>query len=74
MKTFWLNLTVSIALMLTGFFSPPLGVIDDSVLSAVGLLLMFAVIAQIPEILKAVKDGRSVRITKGDFVAEIDKE
>lgn len=74
MKTFWLNLTVSIALMLAGFFSPPLGVIDDSVLSAVGLLLMFAVIAQIPEILKAVKDGRSVRITKGDFVAEIDKE
>lgn len=74
MKTFWLNLTVSIVLMLAGFFSPPLGVIDDSVLSAVGLLLMFAVIAQIPEILKAVKDGRSVRITKGDFVAEIDKE
>ena len=74
MKTFWLNLTVSIALMLAGFFSPPLGVIDDSVLSAVGLLLMFAVIAQIPEILKVVKDGRSVRITKGDFVAEIDKE
>ena len=68
---FYLNLTVSILLMLAGFFAPPLGVIDDSVLSAVGLLLMFYVVAQLPDVIRA---SRSVRITKGDFVAEIDKE
>ena len=67
---FYLNLTVSISLMLAGFFAPPLGVIDDSVLSAVGLLLMFAVVAKVPEVIKA---SRSVRITKGDFRAEIEK-
>lgn len=69
MKTFYLNLVVSIALIVGGFFVPPVGVIDGSVLTAVGLLLMFSVIAKVPV---AIRAGRSVRISKGDFSAEID--
>lgn len=38
---------------------------------AVGLLLLFGVVAQIPE---AIKAGRSFKVSKGDFVAEIDSE
>ena len=49
MKVFYLNLVVSIALIVGGFFVPPVGVIDGSVLTAVGLLLMFSVIEKIPE-------------------------
>ena len=68
MKVFYVNLVVSIALMVGGFFVPPLGVIDGSVLTAVGLLLMFSVIEKIPE---AIKAGKSVKISKGDFSAEV---
>lgn len=71
MKVFYLNLVVSIALIVGGFFVPPLGVIDGSVLTAVGLLLMFSVIEKIPE---AIKAGKSVKINKGDFSAEVGTE
>ena len=64
MKVFYLNLVVSI-------FVPPVGVIDGSVLTAVGLLLMFSVIAKIPE---AIKAGKIVRISKGDFTTEVGVE
>lgn len=68
MRVFYLTLTVSIALVLAGFFSPPLGVIDDSVLTAVGLLLMFAALAQVPA---ALRSGRNIKITHADISAEI---
>lgn len=71
MKIFHVLLTVSILLIVGGFFVPPIGVIDGSVLSAVGLLLMFATIDKIPE---AIKAGKSVKISKGDFSAEVGTE
>lgn len=71
MKVFYLNLVVSIALIVGGFFVPPVGVIDGSVLTAVGELLMFSVIARIPE---AIKAGKSVKIQKGDSSVEISNE
>ena len=71
MKIFHVLLTVSILLIVGGFFVPPIGVIDGSVLSAVGLLLMFATIDKIPE---AIKVGKSVKISKGDFSAEVGTE
>ena len=71
MKVFYLNLIVSIALIVGGFFVPPLGIIDGSVLTAVGLLLMFSVIAQIPKIMDAVRSGKSIKLQKGDFSAEV---
>ena len=71
MRVFYFNLFISIALIVGGFFVPPIGVIDGSVLTAVGLLLMFGVIAQIPTILNAVREGQSIKLTKGDFSAEV---
>ena len=68
MKVFYLNLVVSILLIVGGFFVPPVGVIDGSVLTAVGLLLMFSVVAKIPE---AIRAGRNIKISKGDFTAEV---
>ena len=61
----------SVLLIVGGFFCPPIGVIDGSVLSAVGLLLMFSVVDKLPEAFKA---GKSVRIQKGDFKAEVGDE
>lgn len=68
MRTFYINLIVSILLIVGGFFVPPVGVIDGSVLTAVGLLLMFSVIERIPE---AIKAGRSFKVSKGDLELEV---
>lgn len=38
---FWIAFIVSICLIVGGFFSPPLGVIDGSVLSSTGILSAF---------------------------------
>lgn len=59
---------MSIALIVEDFFVPPVGVIDGSVLTALGLLQMFSVIAKI---LEAIKAGKTVKISKGDFTVEV---
>lgn len=68
MKTFRFTFVLSVLLIVGGFFVPPLGVIDGSVFTAVGLLLMFAVIEKIPE---AIKQGRNIKLQKGDSSMEI---
>lgn len=68
MKVFHINLVVSILLIAGGFICPPIGSIDGSVLTAVGLLLLFSVVEKIPE---AITAGKSVKIKKGDFSAEV---
>ena len=44
---FWISLVISFALIVAGFIAPPMGVIDNSVLIAVGMLLGFVVVHQI---------------------------
>lgn len=69
MKIFHLNFIVSLVLIVAGFIVPPLGIIDGSVLTAIGLLLMFSIAEKIPEMAKA---GKNIRLRKGDFSAEVD--
>ena len=71
MKVFRLNLIISICLIVGGFLLPPMGIIDGSVLTAVGELLMFGVLAQLPALIDAAKNGKSIKLTKGDFTAEV---
>ena len=71
MTAFYINLSVSIVLIVGGFLLPPMGIIDGSVLTAVGELLMFGVLAQVPALISAAKNGKSVKISKGDFSAEV---
>ena len=68
MKVFYINLVVSILLIVGGFFCPPMGSIDGSVLTAVGLLLLFSFVEKLPE---AIAAGKSVRISKGDASLEV---
>ena len=67
---FWLTLATSIGLIVAGFIVPPTGIIDGSVLKAVGLLLGFATIAQIPVIIEV---AGYFRMTKGDVTIEASK-
>lgn len=68
MKLFYINFVVSILLIAGGFICPPMGSIDGSVLTAVGLLLLFSLVGKLPE---AISAGRSVRIRKGDTSVEV---
>ena len=68
MRVFYITFVLSLALIVGGFFCPPIGQRDGSVLSAVGLLLLFATIEKIPE---AIKAGKSIKVQKGDFSAEV---
>ena len=49
---FWICLIAAIGLLVTGFFMPPIGIIDNSVITATGLLLIFAVLGQLPIIIE----------------------
>ena len=71
MKVLYITSILSALLIIGGFFCPPIGVIDGSVLTAVGLLLMFAVVAQIPD---ALRSGRRIKITHADTTAEISSD
>ena len=71
MKVFYLTLAISLLLIIGGFLLPPMGIIDGSVLTAVGELLMFGVLAQVPALIDAAKNGKSVKISEGDFTAEV---
>ncbi len=68
MTLFLITFILSVALIVGGFFCPPVGVIDGSVLSAVGLLLMFAVINKLPD---AIKAGKNIKLKRGDSSVEI---
>ena len=64
---FWICLIVSIGLMVAGFCVPPTGIIDGSILTAVGILFGFASLAQIPIIIEV---AGYVKMTKGDMTIE----
>ena len=68
MTIYRITLVVSILLIVGGFFCPPMGSIDGSVLTAVGLLILFSFIEKLPE---AIAAGRSVKIQKGDTSLEV---
>ena len=69
MRTFYITLITSLLLIVGGFLTPPIGQIDGSVLTAVGMLVLFATVEKIPE---AIKAGRSIKVQKGNFCAEIE--
>ena len=68
MKTYYFNLAVSVLLIFGGFLVPPVGTIDGSVLTAVGMLLMFSVIEKLPA---AIRAGKNIKLQKGDSSIEV---
>jgi hypothetical protein len=68
---FWICLIVSIGLLVGGFFVPPMGMVDGSLLTSVGLLLIYALLAQLPMILES---AGYAKITSGNTTIEISKE
>lgn len=73
----WINFVcflISIILAITGFFIPPTGVIDSSVLLVIGELGFFSTITKIPDFIKALKGGASIEIDRGDTHIKLEGE
>lgn len=74
MKLIYITFALSIILIFAGFLLPPTGIIDGSVLTAVGELLLFTIVAQVPKIMQSLNGGKSIRLSKGDFTIEASAE
>lgn len=68
---FWITLFFAVALLVTGFFMPPMAVIDGSILKAVGELMFWPAIAFG---VKAVEDGRVAKINFGKATVRIGED
>lgn len=68
---FMVCLVISIGLFVGGFFVPPLGIIDGSVLTAAGILFGFAALAVAGQNLA---NGKDVTFRKGDTEVVIEDE
>ena len=61
---FYICLSMALMLFVGGFFCPPMGVIDGSVLKAGGLLLGFAALGVVGQNLA---NGKDISFTKDDL-------
>lgn len=50
---FWLTEIASVVMFITGFFVPPMGVVDGSVLTGMGILLGFGGVSMLPDVIAA---------------------
>lgn len=60
---FFICLFISIALLIGGFFCPPMGQIDGSVLTAGGILFGFAALGVVGQ---NIANGKDIIFKKGD--------
>lgn len=70
-NVFLVCLLTSVGLILASFVTPPMWIIDGSVLAAVGELFAFAALGEVAE---AVARGHSASISHGNTTIEIKKE
>ena len=73
----WINFicfVFSISLGTIGFIIPPTGEIDNSVLIFIGEVGFFSTVTRIPDFIKALKNGASIEIGKGDSHIKIEGE
>ena len=68
---FYICLAMAILLFVGGFFCPPMGVIDGSVLKATGILFGFAALAVVGQNLA---NGQDVKFTHGDTEVTIGED
>ena len=68
----WIILLFSIGLFITSFFLPPKGVIDPSVLAAVGEIgVLYILIFKLQEMIQSIKDGKYIKVKHNDTSIEV---
>ena len=68
---FWVCLAISIALLTSSWFVPPMGIIDGSVLAGVGELFGFA---SLWAVYKAIDKGTPASISHGQTTISVNKD
>ena len=68
---FWVFSVISILLIITSFFLPPVGVISETVALAVGEIFAFAALGTV---IKAIDKGTSAKITHNNTTLSIGDE
>lgn len=64
-------LMAAIVLVVASFILPPIGVIDNSVLTAAGILLGFAALGILGN---SIDEGRTARYQRGDVSIEVESK
>ena len=68
----WVILLFSIGLFVTSFFLPPRGVIDPSVLAAVGETgILYILIFKLEEMIQSIKDGKYIKVKHNETSIEV---
>ena len=68
----WVILLFSIGLFVTSFFMPPKGIIDSSVLAAVGETgILYILIFKLEEMIQSIKDGKYIKVKHNDTSIEV---
>ena len=62
---------VAFGLIITGFFLPPMGSIDSSVIQAVGEIFAFAALWQLPA---AIRAGKQIRLEHGNTTITVNNK
>lgn len=62
----WVCFIISALLIITSFFTPPMWVIDSSVIAAVGELFAFGTLFKLPNIINSIRDGKTLTMKHGD--------
>lgn len=63
---------IGVILIIAGFWVPPLGVIDGSVLQGSGIILGFTALFKIESIVESIAEGRKVTFKHNNTEIEID--
>ena len=69
--TFLVSFFVSVGLIVGGFLVPPMGIIDGSILTAIGELLLFPTLLYA---FRALELGYKFKFSKGDTSIEVHKK
>lgn len=67
---FW----VSVGLLVASMIIPPPGIVDPSVLMAIGEIGIFSTLCRIPDFIEAVRDGKKLEYHKGDTSVTVTSE
>lgn len=68
---FWISLVISVGLIIGGFFCPPQGEIDGSVLEGAGLLFLYPALAFGA---KALEENNKIKIQHGQTTISIGQD
>ena len=68
---FWITLGVALGLIIGGFLVPPRGIIDGSILTAIGIIFLWPSLAVLS---KAIENGRVAKFNFGHNSVSIGKD